>query len=257
MRRFNISRGIINSIEALYKGSQSTVMTGDEFSECFPTSVGVRQGCLLSPTLCNIFLENIMREALSPLESPVKLAGQIINHLQFADDVDLLDGSKQDQQAHFSSLDSTSRRYGREVSLEKTKCLVTGPPDTVQVTVRGTDLEQVNEFSYLGSLQTADCSSSREKRKLQWFGHATRAKGTLAHTTLQGKAEGGRLRGRPRRTWTSDLKEWTGHPLSHLTSLAENRPGWITLVDSLVAPTAGQTAMGPDRDVRTGTSGHT
>ncbi|KAI8483672.1 hypothetical protein Bbelb_386100 [Branchiostoma belcheri] len=43
----------------------------------------------------------------------------------------------------------------------------------------------------------------------------------------------------------SDLKEWTGHPLSHLTSLAENRPGWITLVDSLVAPTAGQTAMGP------------
>ncbi|KAI8521374.1 hypothetical protein Bbelb_011280 [Branchiostoma belcheri] len=215
-----------------------------------------------------------------------------------------------------------------------TKCLVTGPPDTVQVTVRGTDLEQVNEFSYLGSLQTADCSSSREvkiriakstsvlgklkhiwassnistktkiyllrslvlsiflygaeawtlnaeitkrinafemncyrillqihwsthttneevkhrvkslagplpsflslvkKRKLQWFGHVTRAKGTLAHTTLQGKAEGGRMRGRPRRTWTSDLKEWTGHPLSHLTSLAENRPGWITLVDS-------------------------
>ncbi|KAI8506610.1 Leucine-rich repeat-containing protein 15 [Branchiostoma belcheri] len=71
------------------------------------------------------------------------------------------------------------------------------------------------------------------------------AKGTLAHTTLQGKAEGGRLRGRPRRTWTSDLKEWAGHPLSHLTSLAENRPGWMSLVDSLVAPTAVQTAMGP------------
>ncbi|KAI8505604.1 hypothetical protein Bbelb_167930 [Branchiostoma belcheri] len=86
-----------------------------------------------------------------------------------------------------------------------------------------------------------------KKRKLQWFGHVTRAKGTLAHTTLQGKAEGGRLRGRPRRTWTSDLKEWTGHPLSHLTSLAENRPGWISLVDSLIAPTAGQSAMGPVR----------
>ncbi|KAI8494620.1 hypothetical protein Bbelb_278460 [Branchiostoma belcheri] len=55
--------------------------------------------------------------------------------------------------------------------------------------------------------------------------------------------------GRPRRTWTSDLKEWTGHPLSHLTSLAENRPGWISLVDSLVAPTAGQTAMAPTHAV--------
>ncbi|KAI8506624.1 Leucine-rich repeat-containing protein 15 [Branchiostoma belcheri] len=73
------------------------------------------------------------------------------------------------------------------------------------------------------------------------------AKGTSAHTTLQGKAEGGRLRGRPRRTWTSDLKEWTGHPLSHLTSIAENRSGWMSLVDSLVAPTAVQTAMGPMR----------
>ncbi|KAI8499598.1 hypothetical protein Bbelb_226490 [Branchiostoma belcheri] len=174
----------------------------------------------------------------------------------FADDVDLLDGSKRDQQAHFSSLDSTSRRYGMEVSLEKTKCLVTGPPDTVQVTVRGTDLEQVNEFSYLGSLQTADCSSSREfpvtgkeeEAAVVWTrnqseGHLS----SQSHTTLQGKAEGGRMRGHPRRTWTSDLKEWTGHPLSHLTSLAENRPGWITLVDSLVARTAGQTAMGPVR----------
>ncbi|KAI8514791.1 hypothetical protein Bbelb_073820 [Branchiostoma belcheri] len=46
---------------------------------------------------------------------------------------------------------------------------------------------------------------------------------------------------------TDRVKEWTGHPLSHLTSLAENRPGWISLVDSLVAPTAGQTAMGPVR----------
>ena len=49
-----------------------------------------------------------------------------------------------------------------EVSLEKTKCLVTGPSDTVQVTVRGTDLEQVSEFTYLGSIQTEDCSSVRE-----------------------------------------------------------------------------------------------
>ncbi|XP_035691264.1 uncharacterized protein LOC118426114 [Branchiostoma floridae] len=138
-------------------------MTAGEFSECFPTSVGVRQGCLLSPTLCNIFLENIMREALTPKESPVKLAGRIITHLQFADDVDLIDGSAADQQEQFSSLDSTSRRYGMEVSLDKTMCLVSGPPGfRTQVTVRGTELEQVGEFTYLGSLQTEDGSSARE-----------------------------------------------------------------------------------------------
>ncbi|CAH1240999.1 Hypp6277 [Branchiostoma lanceolatum] len=341
MRRFNISRGIVNSIEALYKSSQSMVMTGGEFSECFPTSVGVRQGCLLSPTLCNIFLENIMREALAPKVSPIKLSGRIITHLQFADDVDLLDGLKEDQQLQTSSLDSTSRRYGMEISLEKTKCLVSGPSDTTaQVTVRGTELEQVSEFTYLGSVQTEDCGSTKEvkvriakstlalsklkhiwsshnismstkirllrclvlsiflygaeswtlnaeiakrinafemncyrrllrvhwtshttnkevkerihtlqgpldsflslvkKKKLQWFGHVSRAKGTLANTILQGKAEGARPRGRPRRSWISDLKEWTGHTANQMTRLAENRQQWRAFTETYAAPTA-------------------
>ncbi|CAH1258800.1 FLT3 [Branchiostoma lanceolatum] len=71
--------------------------------------------------------------------------------------------SSRDQQLQTSSLDSTSRRYGMEISLEKTKCLVSGPSDTTaQVTVRGTELEQVSEFTYLGSVQTEDCGSAKE-----------------------------------------------------------------------------------------------
>jgi hypothetical protein len=67
LRKYNISPGIINSIEALYTASRSMVRVGEDFRECFPTSVGVRQGCFLSPTLCNIFLENIMAESLVEL----------------------------------------------------------------------------------------------------------------------------------------------------------------------------------------------
>ncbi|KAI8490905.1 hypothetical protein Bbelb_313240 [Branchiostoma belcheri] len=227
-----------------------------------------------------------MREALAPKVAPIKLAGRTITHLQFADDVDLLDGSRVDQQSQINSLDSTSRRYGMEISLEKTKCLVSGPSDTNgQVTVRGTELEQVSEFTYLGSVQTEDCSSDKErinafemncyrrllrvhwtshttnkevmerihtsvqgpldsflatvkKEKLQWFGHVSRAKGTLSHTVLQGKVEGARPRGRPRRSWITDLKEWTGVTANQMARLAEDRQQWKNLAKHHAAPTA-------------------
>ena len=163
MRRFNIERGIVNSIAALYEASRSVVLSGGDYSECFPTSVGVRQGCLLSPTLCNIFLENIMRETLDiSLKSPVKIAGRPLNHLQFADDVDMIDGSNEDQQNKATSLDYVSRRYGMELSLEKTKTLVSGVQEKVSVNIRGTDLEQVKEFTYLGSVQNEECNSVKE-----------------------------------------------------------------------------------------------
>ena len=57
MRLFNMSKGIVNAIEALYESSKSEVLLEDEISDWFCTHVGVRQGCLLSPTIFNIYLE--------------------------------------------------------------------------------------------------------------------------------------------------------------------------------------------------------
>jgi hypothetical protein len=96
------------------------VRVGEDFSECFPTSVGARQGCFLSPTLCNIFIENIMAESLVELESPLTISVRVINNLRFAGDIDLLHGSPKDQSVHSQKVDKTSVRYGMEISLEKT-----------------------------------------------------------------------------------------------------------------------------------------
>ena len=77
MRMYNISANLVRTMEQLYDKATSAVQMngsiGEWFSavqmngsigEWFRTTVGVRQGCLLSPTLFNIFLERIMYDAL-------------------------------------------------------------------------------------------------------------------------------------------------------------------------------------------------
>ena len=60
MREYNISTNLVRTIEQPYDKAKRAVQMSSSMGEWFITIVGVRQGCLLSPTLINIFLERIM-----------------------------------------------------------------------------------------------------------------------------------------------------------------------------------------------------
>ena len=77
MRKYNINASIIRAIENLYGKAQSAVLFNGSTGEWFRTTVAVRQGCLLSPTL-KIFLERIMCEALDYHEGSVSIGGRLI-----------------------------------------------------------------------------------------------------------------------------------------------------------------------------------
>ena len=66
---------------------------------CFRTTVGVRQGCLLSHTRFNIFIERIMSDALEEYEGKVSIGGRSITNLRFADDIDVLAEEEQELEA--------------------------------------------------------------------------------------------------------------------------------------------------------------
>ena len=95
------------------------------------TTVGVRQGCLLSPTLFNIFLERIRSDALEEHDRKVSIGGRNITNLQFAHDIDALAEEEQDLEALVESLDKTCTRYKMEISSEKTK-LMTNSANGIQ-----------------------------------------------------------------------------------------------------------------------------
>ena len=71
----------------LYAGQEVTVRTGHGTSDRFQIGKGVRQGCILSPCLFNLYAEYIMRNAeLEATQAGIKIARRNINDLRYADD---------------------------------------------------------------------------------------------------------------------------------------------------------------------------
>ena len=123
MRKYNICSKLVRTIEHLHDNATSAVIFNSSIGDWFRTTVGVRQGCLLSPTLFNIFLERIMTDALENHQGIFSIGGRTITNLRFADDIDGLAGDEQELVNLVERLENTSTSYGMEISAEKTKLM--------------------------------------------------------------------------------------------------------------------------------------
>ena len=81
----------------LYAGEEATVRTGHGTIDWFQIGNGVRQGCILSPCLFNLYAEYIMRNTgLEEAQAGIKIAGRNINNLRYADDTTLMAESEEE-----------------------------------------------------------------------------------------------------------------------------------------------------------------
>ena len=144
-------------LESLYGPSTSAVLHEGEVGQSFRTSVGVHQGCLLSPELFNLYLENIIQEALHNFNGTTSINGREISNLRSADDIDLIAGTEEELQ-ELTTLERRARAYGMEISAEKSKIMVNSriaPRSTILM--NGERLEEVRSFKYLGSIMHLLC----------------------------------------------------------------------------------------------------
>ena len=90
--------------------------------------------------------------------------------------------------------------------------------------------DRVTNVSVLQKLNTKrQLLQSIQKRKTKYFGHIKRKKNLLT-TSLEGKLEGKRPRGRPRNMWMTDIKEWTGKSAYACTQKAADRTLGVSLL---------------------------
>ena len=164
MYNFGISQYIIEIIESLYSSSTSAVLINNVTGGFFNKTVGVRQGCLLSPVLFNIFLEQIMINTLDEYTSTISIGGRKISNLRFADDIDLIAGSNTELQDPTNRLVESSKAHGMEISQEKSKTMVNSKNKCAKIYMDGILLEDVKIFKYLGATLKSDGASGNELR---------------------------------------------------------------------------------------------
>ena len=81
----------------VYAGQEATVRSGHGSTDCFQIGKGVRQDCILSPCLFNLYAEYVMRNAgLEETQAGIKIAGRNINNLRYADDTTLMAESEEE-----------------------------------------------------------------------------------------------------------------------------------------------------------------
>ena len=159
MKKYNISTHLIQVIKILYNRATSAVLFSGSIGDWFWTTVGVQQGCLLSPSVFNIFPERIMTDALEDHEGTVSFGGRTITNLRFADDIDGLAGEEEELANLVEHLDKASTAYGMEISAKKTKLRQTTPVASTQRSKwMDRSLRQSEVSNYLGSVVTDEGS---------------------------------------------------------------------------------------------------
>ena len=135
----------------------------NQLGEFFKTTVGVRQGCLLSPILFNLVLPKIMQETLHDHHTSTSFGGRPLCNLRFVDDIDLMGGSNYELQALTNRLVHRAMAYKIENSTEKSKIVTNSTNNlSADIGMNGQELEDVTSSKYLGATLSKDGTCSAE-----------------------------------------------------------------------------------------------
>ena len=104
-------------------GQEATVRTGHG-TDWFQIGKGVRQGCILSPCLFNLYSEYIMKNiGLEEAQAGIKIAKRSINNLRCADDTALMAESEEHLKSPLMKVKEESEKVGLRLNIQKTKIM--------------------------------------------------------------------------------------------------------------------------------------
>ena len=153
-------------ITHLYWQQITRIRNGPDLTEPVKIRRGVRQGCVLSPLMFNLYTEHIFRK--TEHIPGVKINGQNINNLRYADDTVLIAEDEDGLQNLVTAVKEESEKCGLLMNIKKTKVMAItkdAKETKINVQIDRKDVEQVQSFTYLGQLITDDGRSECEIRR--------------------------------------------------------------------------------------------
>ena len=155
----------IQLIRNLYWEQTACIKIGYELSDYTKIERGVRQGCVFSPDLFNLYSEMIMRELDG--QKGFVVGGHNINNLRYADDTVLMAESENDLQRLLDIVVEQSKKKGLYINCKKTECMVVCKRERprCRLKIGEFEIKQVGKYNYLGSIITEDGTCDTEIRR--------------------------------------------------------------------------------------------
>ena len=151
-------------LKNLYAGQEATVRTGHGTTDWFQIGKGVRQGCILSPCLFNLYAEYSMQNpGLDETQAGIKISRRNISNLRYADVTTLMAESKKELKSLLMKVKEESLKAGLKLNLQKAKIMASGPITSWQID--GETMETVSDFILGGSKITTDGDCSHEIKR--------------------------------------------------------------------------------------------
>ena len=150
----------------LYEGQEATVRTGHGTADWFQIGKGVKQGCILSSCLFNLYAEYIMRNAgLDEAQAGIKIARRNINNLHHTT---LMAESEEELKSLLMKVKEESEKVVLKLNIQKTKIMTSGPISSWQIDRK--TVEAVADFIFLGSKIPADGNYRHEIKRHLFLG---------------------------------------------------------------------------------------
>ena len=203
LQKFGCPEKFINLTASLHDGMQAHVSYGNAQSKDFAVSTGVKQGCVLAPTLFSLYLTAMLEVAfrstqegvyiqtrhnadlfnVSHFKAKTKTEHILVQEMLFADDSAIVAHTAEEIQALVDRFESAARSFSLTINIKKTECLyqpsklVVPPPMPSDIKINNENLVQCKNFVYLGS--TISESAKLDQELMYRMGKASAAFGRL------------------------------------------------------------------------------
>ena len=152
----------------LYAGQEATLRTGHGTTDWFQIGKGVRQGCILSPCLFNLYAVYIMQNAgLDEAQAGIKIARRNISNLRYADDTTLM-AESEEMKSLLMKVKEECEKVVLKLNIQKTKIMAFSPITSWQID--GEKVETVTDIIFLGPQITADGDCSHKMKRCLLLG---------------------------------------------------------------------------------------
>lgn len=184
LTKIGCTEKFVRLLRLLHDDMECCVSVDNEQSNFFPVTCGVKQGCVLAPTLFALYFAVVVQAVLQTAPGGVriryrmdsgvfnlarfkartKVSHAVITEIMYADDLCFVTECPDSLQQLMSSFHESCQRFGLKISVKKTEvmCVDIRGRETLSIKLGEDELKQVDKFRYLGSTLTSKCDLDAE-----------------------------------------------------------------------------------------------